>query len=63
MIDLNEGYPSGWFMDVSITRLLDELNYSTDEILSTNQPTKAMRKTHRTIVNEICYRINTFLGD
>lgn len=63
MIDLNEGYPEHYLQDVSLKRLIDELNLSTDEILSVNQLTNAMRKTHRTIINEICYRLNTLLGD
>ena len=63
MIDLNEGYPNGWFEGVSIRRLLDELNASTGEILSVNQPTDAMRRTHRTIINEISYRLNNLIMD
>lgn len=63
MIDLNEGYPQGWFVDVSIKRLIDELNLSTDEILLHKEPTESMRRTHRTIINELCYRLNTLLGD
>ena len=54
MIDLNE---------ISLNRLLEELNLSTDEILLHKEPTKSMRRTHREIVNEICYRLNTLLGD
>lgn len=54
MIDLNE---------ISLKRLLEELNLSTDEILLHKEPTKTMRKAHREIVNEICYRLNTLLGD
>lgn len=49
--------------DVSLKRLVDELNLSTDELLLHKEPTKAMRKLHREIVNEICYRLNTLLGD
>lgn len=49
--------------DISLKRLLEELNLSTDEILLHKEPTKTMRKTHREIVNEICYRLNTLLGD
>lgn len=63
MIDLDEGYPNGWFEGVSIRQLLDELNYSTDEILSVKQPSNAMRKTHRTIINEISYRLNNLIMD
>lgn len=63
MIDLNEGYPEHYLQDVSLKRLIDELNLSTDEILLRKEPTKSMRRTHRTIVNEICYRLNTLLGD
>lgn len=63
MIDLNEGYPNGWLRDNSLKRLLEELNLSTDEILLHREPTKSMRRTHREIVNEICYRLNTLLGD
>lgn len=63
MIDLNEGYPDGWLSDYSLKSLLEELNKSTDEMLMYRQPTDAMRRTHKTIVNEICYRLNTLLGD
>ena len=63
MIDLNEGYPEHYLQDVSLKRLIDELNLSTDEILLHKEVTKSMRRTHRTIVNEICYRLNTLLGD
>lgn len=63
MIDLNEGYPNGWLRDNSLKSLLEELSKSTDEILMYHQPTKAMRKTHRVIVNELCYRLNNLLVD
>ena len=63
MLDLNEGYPEHYLQDVSLKRLIYELNLSTDEILLRKEPTKSMRRTHRVIVNEICYRLNTLLGD
>ena len=52
-----------YLTEVSLKRLLEELNLSTDEILLHKEPTKSMRKTHRQLVNEICYRLNTLLGD
>ena len=63
MIDLNEGYPNGWLKDTSLKSLLEELHESTNDILMYDRPTKAMRKTHRVIINELCYRLSNLLVD
>lgn len=62
-MDLNKGYPYGYFEDVSIKRLIEELNLSLEDMLLHKEPTEAMRRTHKTVIAELCYRLNTLLGD
>lgn len=49
--------------DISLKRLLDEVNLSLDDLLIQREPTKATRQLHRELINELCYRLNTLLGD